>query len=59
GFIAGGALMGVVSAIIRFAGYDFVNTEWLAQNASQWLGLALYALLLVYLTISAMRVKKN
>lgn len=28
GFIAGGALMGVVSAILKFAGCDFWLTEW-------------------------------
>ena len=31
GFIAGGALMGVVSAILRFANVDLFLTEWNAQ----------------------------
>lgn len=58
GFIAGGALMGVVSALLRFGGLNFVNEEWLATSASQWTGLGMYALLLIYFTISAMKVKK-
>ena len=49
GFIAGGALMGVVSAIVRFAGYDFVNTAWLDNPLSQVVALVAYALLIVYL----------
>ena len=31
GFIAGGALMGVVSAILKFAGVDWFLTSWNAQ----------------------------
>ena len=49
GFIAGGALMGVVSAGIRFAGFEFDNSAWLASAGSEWLSLALYALLIVFL----------
>lgn len=59
GFIAGGALMGVVSALMRFGGLNFVNEEWLENNASQWLGLGMYALLLIYFTISTMKVEKK
>ncbi len=59
GFIAGGALMGVISAIIRFAGFDFVNNEWLENDASQWLGLVMYSLLLIYFTISTLKIEKK
>lgn len=59
GFIAGGALMGVASAIMRFVGLNYINEEWLATDASQWLGLGMYALLLIYFTISALNVKKQ
>ncbi|MDO5570346.1 MAG: oligopeptide transporter, OPT family [Bacteroidales bacterium] len=58
GFIAGGALMGVISALMSFKGWNFVNEEWLAQPDSQWLGLGMYILLLSYFTISTMKVKK-
>ena len=35
GFIAGGALMGVVSAILKFANVDWFLTEWNAACAGQ------------------------
>lgn len=48
GFIAGGALMGVVSAGIRFAGFEFDNSAWLASAGSEWLSLVLYSALIVF-----------
>ena len=50
GFIAGGALMGVVSAAMQFGGISFANAEWLASAPAQWLSLAMYLLLIGYLT---------
>lgn len=49
GFIAGGALMGVVSALLRFMGYDFTNGAWLANYGSELLSLLMYAMLCIYL----------
>ena len=57
GFIAGGALMGVVSAIIRFTGTDLTNTAWLAQPYSEWLAIAMYILLIGYLYRSSLQAK--
>ena len=57
GFIAGGALMGVVSALLRFTGYNPINPDWLANPLSQLLSLAAYLLLISYF-IMATRVKK-
>lgn len=48
GFIAGGALMGVVSAVIKFAGYDFANIEWMESNMANVLSLVAYILLIIY-----------
>lgn len=48
GFIAGGALMGVVSAILRFADLNFVNKDWMANSLSEVLALGAYALLIAY-----------
>lgn len=48
GFIAGGALMGVVSALLRFAGYDFVNAAWLENGLSQYVSLLAYVMLIAY-----------
>lgn len=57
GFIAGGALMGVVSASIRFAGYDL--TAKMNESVQQGLGLVMYLLLIGYLTYDSMRAKKE
>ena len=48
GFIAGGALMGVVSALLRFSGYNPINEEWLANHLSEVLSLVAYVLLIAY-----------
>ncbi len=58
GFIAGGALMGVVSAAMRFGGINLMNEEWLVNPMSETLSLAAYALLIVYLTKASMNIKK-
>ncbi len=57
GFIAGGALMGVVSAAMQFGGLNFANAEWLGSSYAQWLSLGMYLLLIVYLTKSSLKVK--
>ncbi|MBO5250987.1 MAG: oligopeptide transporter, OPT family [Bacteroidaceae bacterium] len=59
GFIAGGALMGVVSAAMRFGGINLVNEEWLANPLSEVVSLVAYALLIVYLIKASMNVQKN
>lgn len=57
GFIAGGALMGVVSALLRFAGFNPVNDAWLANPMSEVIALIAYAVLIAYF-IMATKVKK-
>ena len=59
GFIAGGALMGVVSAAMRFGGINLVNEEWLANPMSELVSLAVYALMIVYLIKASMNVQKK
>jgi putative OPT family oligopeptide transporter len=48
GFIAGGALMGVVSALLRFGGINLINESWLANPLSEVCSLAAYILLILY-----------
>ena len=48
GFIAGGALMGVLSALLRFGGFNPVSEEWLANPMSELLSLVAYLLLIGY-----------
>ena len=57
GFIAGGALMGVLSAGLRFGGINMVNEQWLANPGSEAVSLVMYALLIVYLIKASMKVK--
>ena len=57
GFIAGGALMGVVSAAMRFGGINVVNETWLANPLSEVAALFAYALLIMYLVKASMKVK--
>ena len=48
GFIAGGALMGVVSALLRFGGFNPVSDAWLANPLSEVCSLVAYILLIIY-----------
>ncbi|MDO4309399.1 MAG: oligopeptide transporter, OPT family [Prevotella sp.] len=48
GFIAGGALMGVVSAILRFGGVSFDYDAWWANPMSELCSLVAYVLLIAY-----------
>lgn len=48
GFIAGGALMGVVSALLRFGGFNPINESWLANPLSEACALVAYILLIWY-----------
>ncbi len=58
GFIAGGALMGVVSAAMRFGGIDLVNTAWLGNPLSEVLSLVMYIILIVYMIKASMKLNK-
>ena len=59
GFIAGGALMGVVAAILKFAGVDMYMGEWAASNSAEWLALAMYIALAIYFTVHTLKAKKE
>ena len=48
GFIAGGALTGVVSALLRFGGINLVSDAWLANPLSEICSLIAYILLILY-----------
>ena len=48
GFIAGGALMGVLSAALRYMGFNPMNEAWIANPLSELCALVAYVLLIVY-----------
>ena len=54
GFIAGGALMGVVSALLRFVGFNPVSEAWLSNPLSEVCSLVAYLLLIAYLIKASM-----
>ncbi len=57
GFIAGGALMGVVSAGMQFGGLNFASADYLNTPYAQYVSLLAYILLIVYLTKASLKVK--
>ena len=59
GFIAGGALMGVVSAILKFADVDWFLAGWAASNAAEWVGLAMYIALVGYFALHTLKAKSE
>lgn len=59
GFIAGGALFGVLSAILRYAGYNWVNTEWQESHSAELLALIMFCLISVYMIWDSLRAKEG
>ena len=53
GFIAGGALMGVVSAIVKFAGADWFLSNWASTGGVAIVGIVMYAALIAYFMIAS------
>ncbi len=52
GFIAGGALMGVISALLRFGGVYLLNDEWLSASLSEVCSLGAYIILIAYFILA-------
>ncbi len=59
GFIAGGALMGVMSAIIKFAGGELSIKDWANCNGGNITALVMYIAVIIYFTIHTMKAKKE
>ena len=59
GFIAGGALMGVVSALLKFGGIEFDYSSWWENHLSELLSLLAYAALILYFILSTKLNKKE
>ena len=58
GFIAGGALMGVVSALLKFGGIEFQYGTWWENHLSELLSLIAYIALILYF-ITATKLSKK
>ncbi len=59
GLIAGGALMGVVSAILKYLEVDWMTTGWLGTTGAEVTGLCVYIALIVYVIWDSKRAKKE
>ena len=57
GFIAGGALMGVFAAILKFVGLDFFMAEWAESNGAQWLAIVMFIVLCAYMIWHTLKAK--
>ena len=57
GLIAGGALMGVVSAILAFAGVDWMLGSWSESMGAVYLGIVMYAAIIGYFIWHSRRAK--
>ncbi|MFZ0454000.1 MAG: oligopeptide transporter, OPT family [Ignavibacteriaceae bacterium] len=57
GFIAGGALMGVVSALLRYFGFNWINNEWAESHSAELVALVMFAILCAYIIWDSMRGK--
>ncbi|MDI3526430.1 MAG: hypothetical protein PWR03_613 [Tenuifilum sp.] len=59
GFIAGGALMGVISALLKFGGINYVNNEWFESHPAEILGFVMFLILCGYLIWESLRAEKE
>ena len=57
GFIAGGALMGVVSAILAFVGVDWMMADWATSMGAVYLGIVMYVAIIAYFIWHSRRAK--
>ena len=59
GFIAGGALMGVVSAIMRFCGVNLLAAQWQESAGAQYVAIVAYILIIAYLIYASLKEDKK
>jgi putative OPT family oligopeptide transporter len=59
GFIAGGALMGVISAMLRFWDFNWVLEEWQSTHAAELVAIMMFALICTYMILDSLRAKKE
>ncbi len=59
GFIAGGALMGVVSAILKFANEEWYLGDWAASKGAEWTGLVMYVAIIAYFAWHSLKAKNE
>lgn len=58
GFIAGGALMGVVSAVLKFAGVDLWMADW-NLNYGEAIAILPFVAIIIYMTVASLKEDKE
>jgi len=51
--------MGVISALLRFGGINYVNAEWFESHSAEILGLVMFLILCGYLIWESLRSQKR
>lgn len=59
GFIAGGALFGVLSALLRFVGFNWFNSEWAESHSAEILSMVMFTFVVLYMMWETMKAKKD
>ncbi len=59
GFIAGGALLGVVSVILKSAGLNLRAAEWAESAGAEYLGVVMFLVIIGYMIWDSMRAKEE
>jgi hypothetical protein len=59
GFIAGGALFGVLSAVLRYFDLNWVNKEWIESHSAELIAIVMFALISVYMIWDTLKAKKE
>ena len=59
GFIAGGALRGVISALLKYLGADWFAAEWNKTAGAEWFAIGMYILIIAYFIWDARRAKNT
>jgi len=57
GFIAGGSLMGVISAVLSLFGINYVNKDWITSSWAEVLAIVMFGVLCFYLAWHSLRAK--
>ncbi len=57
GFIAGGALFGVISALLRFSGFNWFNVHWAESQNAEIIGMVMLTAIILYFMWETMRAK--
>ncbi len=59
GFIAGGALLGVISAVLRYFEFNWVNAEWFESHSAEILALVMFLVIAAYMIWDTLRAEKE